>query len=124
MLPLYVALFQITSIFGDLELVLKIAGLLFIYSFVKSHVQHEALAMVLILGLSAFLLFDVWKIFGSALFLYLLVLYGFSHILVDLSFMHAFGEPGGHGGGGKKQHGDLKHQAHNILFGARGGGKH
>lgn len=122
---LLTTLFQISSLFGDFELVLKVAGMLFIYSFVKQHLpDRPVLSTVLILGLCAFLLFDVWKIFGSALILYLIVLFGFSHILVDLSFMHAFGEPAGHGGGQHKAGGDLKHQAAKMLFGKRGGRGH
>jgi hypothetical protein len=69
---------------------MKIAGLLFIVSFVKQHVQNALLSTVLILGLAAFLLFDFWKIFGSALFMYLLVSFGVLHTIVDLSFLGAF----------------------------------
>lgn len=90
MLPLYVTLFQLGSIFSDFEIIMKIAGLLFIVSFVRQHIQHPLLSNVLILGLSAFLLFDVWKIFGSALFLYILVSFGVLHTVVDLSFLGAF----------------------------------
>ncbi len=90
MLPLYVVMFQLGSIFSDFEIIMKIAGLLFIVSFVRQHIQHPLLSNVLILGLSAFLLFDVWKIFGSALFLYILVSFGVLHTVVDLSFLGAF----------------------------------
>ncbi len=86
-------LLQIGNIFGDLELVLKIVGMLFIVSFVRSHIQHPILSVVLIMGLCAFLLFDVWKIFGGILLLYLMAFFGFLHIFIDLSFMHAFTSP-------------------------------
>ncbi len=86
-------LFQITSFFFDINMLLKVVGMLFIYSFVRSHVQHPILSLVLIIGLCAFLLFDFWTIFGSALILYLLAIFGVLHILVDLSFMHAFTKP-------------------------------
>lgn len=86
-------LLQIGSIFSDLELVLKIVGMLFIVSFVRSHIQHPILSVVLIMGLCAFLLFDVWKIFGGILLLYLIAFFGFLHIFIDLSFMHAFTSP-------------------------------
>ncbi len=86
-------LLQIGNIFGDLELVLKIVGMLFIVSFVRSHIQHPILSVVLIMGLCAFLLFDVWKIFGGILLLYLVAFFGFLHIFIDLSFMHAFTSP-------------------------------
>ena len=69
---------------------MKIVGLLFIVSFVKQHIQHPILSNVLILGLSAFLLFDFWKVFGGALFLFILVSFGVLHIMVDLSFLGAF----------------------------------
>lgn len=86
----YLVLFQLGSIFSDFEIIMKIAGLLFIVSFVRQHIQHPILSNVVILGLSAFLLFDVWKIFGSALFLYILVSFGVLHTIVDLSFLGAF----------------------------------
>jgi hypothetical protein len=87
------SLLQIGGIFGDLELVLKIVGMLFIVSFVRSHIQHPILSVGIILALCAFLLFDVWKIFGGILLLYLLAFFGFLHIFIDLSFMHAFTSP-------------------------------
>lgn len=86
-------LLQIGSLFTDLELVLKIVGMLFIVSFVRSHIQHPILSVVLIIGLCAFLLFDVWKIFGGILLLYLVAFFGFLHVFIDLSFMHAFTSP-------------------------------
>ena len=90
MIPIYLAFYQLGSIFSDFEIIMKIAGLLFIVSFVRQHIQHPILSVLVILGLSAFLLFDFWKIFGSALFLYILVSFGVLHILVDLSFLGAF----------------------------------
>lgn len=90
MLPVYAVVFQLGSIFSDFEIIMKIAGLLFIVSFVKQHIQNVLLSTVLILGLAAFLLFDFWKIFGSALFMYLLVSFGVLHTIVDLSFLGAF----------------------------------
>ncbi|MEK6970171.1 MAG: hypothetical protein AABW68_00560 [archaeon] len=89
----YLSLLQIGGLFGDLELVLKIVGMLFIISFVRSHIQHPILSVGIIIALCAFLLFDVWKIFGGVLLLYLIALFGFLHIFIDLSFMHAFSSP-------------------------------
>ncbi|MFH0970385.1 MAG: hypothetical protein V1776_02910 [Candidatus Diapherotrites archaeon] len=86
-------LLQIGGILGDLELIMKVVGLLFIISFVRSHIQHPILSVGLIIGLSSFLLFDFWKIFGGALFLYLLTMFGIIHILVDLSFLGGFRSP-------------------------------
>lgn len=86
-------LLQIGGLFGDLELVLKIVGMLFIVSFVRSHIQHPILSVGIIIALCAFLLFDVWKIFGGILLLYLIAFFGFLHIFIDLSFMHAFTSP-------------------------------
>ena len=86
-------LFQVGNFFFDINLVLKLVGMLFIYSFVRSHVQHPILSLGLIVFLCAFLLFDFWVIFGGALILYLLAIFGVLHILVDLSFMHAFTRP-------------------------------
>lgn len=90
MLPLYLMVFQLTSLFTDFEIIMKIGGLLYIVSFVKQHIQDPLFSNIAILGLSAFLLFDVWKIFGSALFLYILVSFQVLHTIVDLSFMHGF----------------------------------
>lgn len=86
-------LLQIGGLFGDLELVLKVVGMLFIVSFVRSHIQHPILSVGIIIALCAFLLFDVWKIFGGILLLYLIAFFGFLHIFIDLSFMHAFSSP-------------------------------
>ncbi|MEK6821295.1 MAG: hypothetical protein AABY11_02770 [archaeon] len=90
--PLLIVL-QLGSLFADFELVLKVVGLLFIISFVRAHVQHVGLSTLIIVLMSGFLLFDFWKIFGGALLLYLISIFGFIHILVDLSFMHGFTQP-------------------------------
>lgn len=81
------------NFFGDIELVLKIVGLLFITSFVRNHVPHPVLAVGLIIGLSVFLLFDFWKIFGTGLILYLLVIFGVTGLFIDLGFLGGFAKP-------------------------------
>lgn len=92
MLPLYLVLFQ--GFFSDIDLILKIVGLLFIISFVRNHIPNPLVSTLLILGLSVFLLFDFWSIFGSALFLYILVSFGVVGILVDLGFLGGFSKEG------------------------------
>ncbi|MDP2666576.1 MAG: hypothetical protein Q8P05_03690 [Candidatus Diapherotrites archaeon] len=92
-LDLAIPLLLQTNLFGDLELVLKIVGLLFIVSFVRNHVPHPLLALGLIIGLSVFLLFDFWRLFGSGVFLYILVLFGATGLFIDLGFLGGFSKP-------------------------------
>ena len=113
---------------GDVDLILKIVGLLFIMSFVRQHVQHPLLSLLIIVGMAAFLLFDFWKIFGSALFLYLLVTFGAAGLLVDLGFLGGFDKmPEGEQAEGGDQHHSphkhhqMRHVAHNIFMGLRRG---
>lgn len=86
MLPLFAALFQLGSFFSDLDLILKVVGLLLVMSFVRTHVQNAMLATLLTIGLAAFLLFDGWGIFGTGLVVYLAVSFGVVGILVDIFF--------------------------------------
>ena len=86
MLPVYALLFQLSSFFADIDLILKIVGLLLIMSFVRTHVQNGPLAAVLIVFLGAFLLFNGWGIFGTGLVAYLAVSFGVVGIIVDIFF--------------------------------------
>ncbi len=135
MLPVLFSTFlQVGDIFSDLDLILKVVGLLFIISFVRNHVQHALLSVALIVLLSGFLLFDGWKLFGTGLVLYLFVAFGAVGILVDLMFFGAFAKPppGHEGGGGGGEHEGvtskevqerlhLQHRVMSNLFGKRGG---
>lgn len=86
MFPLFAVLFQLGSFFADLDLILKVTGLLLLMSFVRTHVQNAMLATLITIGLAGFLLFDGWGIFGTGLVVYLAVSFGVVGILVDLFF--------------------------------------
>ncbi|QQR93116.1 MAG: hypothetical protein IPJ89_02660 [Candidatus Iainarchaeum archaeon] len=86
MLPLLTVLFQFGGFFADLDLILKVTGLLLLMSFVRTHVQNAMLATLLTIGLAGFLLFDGWGIFGTGLVVYLAVSFGVVGILVDIFF--------------------------------------
>lgn len=86
MFPLFAVLFQLGSFFADLDLILKVTGLLLLMSFVRTHVQNAMLATLITIGLAGFLLFDGWGIFGTGLVVYLAVSFGVVGILVDIFF--------------------------------------
>ncbi len=86
LLPTF-AMFSLTETFADLMLALKIFVLLSIISFVWNHVGNTPLAMVLIVGLSWFILFDYWQFFGGLYILYFLLMMGISGLLVDFFFV-------------------------------------
>jgi uncharacterized membrane protein len=86
MSPLFVALFQLGNFFADLDLILKVTGLLLLMSFVRTHVQNAMLATLITIGLAGFLLFDGWGIFGTGLVVYLAITFGVVGILVDIFF--------------------------------------
>ena len=102
MFPLFAVLFQFGGFFADLDLILKVTGLLLLMSFVRTHVQNAMLATLITIGMAAFLLFDGWGLFGTGLVVYLAVSFGVVGILVDIFFF----------GGIKHQNEFRQHEAH------------
>lgn len=104
MLELLLALpvLGIVEFLNDMNFVIKIFVLLSIADFIRSNVGLGPLGIVLLAGVSYFILFDLWKIFGSIYLLYMLLLAGVGHMLIDV-FITAGGhmappEEGGAGG--------------------------
>ena len=90
---LFFVLFNIFEMIADFTIVLKIFALMAIVSFVRMHLGDSPLAIVIILGMGWFILFDYWKFFGGLYVLYMLLIFGASTILIDFFFVS-----GGHGG--------------------------
>ena len=101
-LPLLLfALFSFTEFFSDMVLVLKIFVLLTIISFIVMHLGKSPLAIILIVGISWFVLFGAFWFFGSVYVLMSLLAFGASGILIDFFFVGGMGgapeSPIGHG---------------------------
>ncbi len=92
-----------TELESDLTLALKIIVLLTIISFIMQHVGKGPLAIILILGISWFVIFDYFLFFGGMYVLYVLLSFGVTGILIDFFFVN----PGGGGGGEAPQ--DISH---------------
>ncbi|MBU1120369.1 MAG: hypothetical protein ABIE23_03940 [archaeon] len=96
---LLLVLFSITDeimkweFFSDMNFVLKIFVLLTIISFIKMNIGTGALGIILMAGISYFVLFDLWKLFGGIYLMYMLLFLGLSHILVDFFFVSGGHEP-------------------------------
>ncbi|MEM4662516.1 MAG: hypothetical protein QXM75_00665 [Candidatus Diapherotrites archaeon] len=76
-----------TEIIQDFMLVLKIFALISIISFVLNHVENRQLAVLLILGISWFIIFEYWVFFGGIYLFYVLLTLGISGMLVDFFFI-------------------------------------
>jgi hypothetical protein len=95
------ALLFIGELVGDMSTVLKIFVLLAIFGFVTQHIGKGPLAILIILGMSYFIIFDYWKFFGGVYVLYMLVVMGIGGILIDFMFI----SPSAQG----KQEGPISH---------------
>ena len=95
---------------ADLTLALKIFVLLTIISFIMQHVGKGPLAILLILGISWFVIFDYFLFFGGMYVLYVMLTLGVTSILIDFFFVN----PGGGGGGG-----DPSQISHGVDFANR-----
>jgi hypothetical protein len=84
----------IGEMFGDLNLVLKIFVLMAIFAYVTQHLGKGPLAILIIVGMSYFIIFDYWKFFGGVYVLYMLVMLGIGGVLIDFMFI----TPSAHGG--------------------------
>ena len=86
MLPLLL----FTELFSDAGLVLKIFVLLTIISFFINHLGKTPVSIVLIVGVSYFVLFDLWVLFGGIYIIWMLLVFGVSGIIIDFFFVGAF----------------------------------
>jgi len=93
--------FNFLELIADFNLVVKIFALMSIISFVKNHLGTGPVAIVVMVGMSWFILFDYWKFFGGIFILYSLLLAGISGVIIDFFFV------GGMGGGSEPQQGML-----------------
>jgi len=71
------------GLLDDMTLVLKIFVLLTIVSYVTQHLGKGPIAILIIVVLSYFIIFDYFYIFGGIYVLYMLVLFGVSQLLMD-----------------------------------------
>jgi hypothetical protein len=83
-----------TELQSDLTLALKIFVLLTIISFIMQHVGKGPLAIILILGISWFVIFDYFLFFGGMYVLYVMLTFGVTSIIIDFFFIN----PGAGGG--------------------------
>ncbi len=101
LIPTMFALLSIGEFFSDMILVLKIFVLLTIISWVVMHLGKGPLAIVLIIGISWFVLFDAFWLFGGTYVLMMLLTLGIAGIFIDFFFVFpgfaaiGGGKPGG-----------------------------
>ncbi len=81
------AFLGIMEFFSDMILVLKIFVLLTIVSWVVMHLGKGPLAIVLIVGISWFVLFDQFWFFGGVYVLMMLLMLGIAGIFIDMFFV-------------------------------------
>jgi hypothetical protein len=80
---------------------IKLVVLLFIVSFVRGHFQAGTIVTILVLILGYIILFQYWMLFGPLMIIYILIVFGFTSILFDLSIVKPW--EGGGGGGEEAQ---------------------
>src|SRR3989338_3844792 len=85
--PAMLALLSIGEFFSDMVMVLKIFVLLTIISWVVMHLGKGPLAIVLIIGISWFVLFDMFWLFGGTYVLMMLLTLGVAGIFIDMFFV-------------------------------------
>lgn len=75
------------DIFADFNFVLKLFVLITIISWVKNHFGNSAISWALMLGVSYFVLFDLWAVFGTIFVLYMMLTIGVTGIIIDYFFL-------------------------------------
>ncbi|MBI4043418.1 MAG: hypothetical protein HY393_01265 [Candidatus Diapherotrites archaeon] len=86
----FTVLLGLWDFLSDVNLILKIFVLLTIISFVNNHIENPNLKLIVMALFAYFLLFDLWRLFLPIYGLYILLMFGFGGILVDLFFTGAF----------------------------------
>ena len=66
-------------------LAIKIVVLLFIIQFVRERFGNSWFATLLIFGLGYIVLFQAWAIFGPIMIIYMLIIFGFTGLAMDLA---------------------------------------
>ena len=87
-MPTLFALSIFSELSGDMILVLKIFVLMTIISYITSHLGTSPLAIILIIGLSWFIIFDYFWFFGGIYILYTIITFGVSAIIIDFFFIN------------------------------------
>ena len=87
LIPTMFALLSIGEFFSDMVFVLKIFVLLTIISWVIMHLGKGPLSIVLIIGISWFVLFDAFWLFGGTYVLMMLLTLGIAGIFIDFFFV-------------------------------------
>ncbi|MBT7240956.1 MAG: hypothetical protein HN878_00540 [Candidatus Diapherotrites archaeon] len=85
LIPFFLGLSELP---GDMTFVLKIFVLMTIIAFVTQHLGKGPLAVLVIVVLSWFIVFDYFRFFGGVYVLYMAVTLGFSGILIDFFFVN------------------------------------
>lgn len=80
----------IGELLSDANIVLKIFVLLTIVSFFVNHLGKTPISIVLIVGVSYFVLFDLWVLFGGIYLIWMLLMFGVAGIIIDFFFVGAF----------------------------------
>ena len=99
-MPMMFALLSIGEFFSDMVFVLKIFVLLTIISWVIMHLGKGPLSIVLIIGISWFVLFDAFWLFGGTYVLMMLLTLGVAGIFIDFFFVFPGFAAGAGGAGG------------------------
>ncbi len=86
-------IFGIFEFFADVDLILKIFVWITLISWIKNHVGTGPVSWILIIGLTYFVLFNGWQLFGPIYVLYMLLMFGISGIIIDFFFISAGGPP-------------------------------
>jgi len=103
------------EIFADFNFVMKLFVLITIVSWVRNHFGNSAISWVLIIGVSTFVLFNMWALFGGIFILYLLLTIGVTGIIIDYFFLTqqsgapSEGKPDLIGNELRGQHGNIVH---------------
>jgi len=79
------------GLFSDMILVLKIFTLMAIIAFVMQHLGKGPLAILIIVGISWFVVFDYFAFFGGIYVLWILLSFGLTGVIIDFFFVN----PGG-----------------------------
>lgn len=82
-------LFSLAQIWTDFNIVLKIFVIMTIYSWTRNHFGNSALGWVIFGAVTFFVVFELWSVFGSIYIFYMLLLFGFSQIMIDFFFITA-----------------------------------
>ncbi len=111
-------LFSLTEIWNDFNLILKIFVIMTIYSWVKNHMGNSAVGTIVFAAVTFFVVFDMWKLFGSIYLMWMLLMFGISQIIIDFFFVTPHGQkqelesPVGGGSDVLKRRQDLGHMQH------------